>query len=175
MVVVLRLGHRPVRDARITTHVLLVARAFGASGALYSGVRDKDLEEVVREVVDRWGEPFDVRYERNWAEAVKEWKKGGGEVVHLTVYGVSIQDAMPGLRRSSKDKLVIVGGAKVPPSAFDLADWNVSVTSQPHSEVAALAVFLHELFEGRELWTKFQDAKIKVIPSERNKRVVKLP
>jgi tRNA (cytidine56-2'-O)-methyltransferase len=175
MVVILRLDHRPVRDARVTTHALLVARAFGAAGALYSGVRDKDLEEGIREVVERWGGPFDVGYERDWTGVVRDWKEGGGEVVHLTVYGVPIQDVIPRLRSSSKDKLVVVGGAKVPRLAFDLADWNVSVTSQPHSEVAALAIFLHELFEGREMRMEFRDAKMRVTPSERGKKVVRLP
>ncbi|MGI0148094.1 MAG: tRNA (cytidine(56)-2'-O)-methyltransferase, partial [Thermoplasmata archaeon] len=33
-VTVLRLGHRPSRDKRVTTHVALVARAFGAAGIL---------------------------------------------------------------------------------------------------------------------------------------------
>ena len=33
-IVVLRLGHRPERDARVTTHVGLTARALGASGML---------------------------------------------------------------------------------------------------------------------------------------------
>ncbi|MEM2376537.1 MAG: tRNA (cytidine(56)-2'-O)-methyltransferase, partial [Sulfolobales archaeon] len=31
-VFVLRLGHRPLRDKRVTTHVALTARAFGANG-----------------------------------------------------------------------------------------------------------------------------------------------
>ncbi|MCG7848715.1 MAG: tRNA (cytidine(56)-2'-O)-methyltransferase, partial [ANME-2 cluster archaeon] len=31
-IVVLRLGHRPERDQRVTTHVGLTARALGASG-----------------------------------------------------------------------------------------------------------------------------------------------
>ncbi|TFG70124.1 MAG: tRNA (cytidine(56)-2'-O)-methyltransferase, partial [Methanomassiliicoccus sp.] len=30
MIVVLRLGHRPERDQRVTTHVALTARALGA-------------------------------------------------------------------------------------------------------------------------------------------------
>ena len=33
-VIILRLGHRPERDKRITTHVALTARAFGAEGML---------------------------------------------------------------------------------------------------------------------------------------------
>jgi tRNA (cytidine56-2'-O)-methyltransferase len=39
-VTVLRLGHRPERDKRITTHVGLVARAFGAEEMLLAGGGD---------------------------------------------------------------------------------------------------------------------------------------
>ena len=36
--------------------------------------------------------------------------------------------------------LIAVGGPKVPGEVYKLADYNVAVTSQPHSEVAALAI-----------------------------------
>ncbi|MCC6052717.1 MAG: tRNA (cytidine(56)-2'-O)-methyltransferase, partial [Desulfurococcaceae archaeon] len=38
---VLRYGHRPERDKRVTTHVALVARAFGASGFILGDVVDE--------------------------------------------------------------------------------------------------------------------------------------
>ena len=47
-IVVLRWGHRPQRDARLTTHVALAARALGASGFLLSDSVDKKLEESVQ-------------------------------------------------------------------------------------------------------------------------------
>jgi len=37
---------------------------------------------------------------------------------------------------------VIVGGAKVPSEVFELSQYNLAVGNQPHSEVAALALFL---------------------------------
>jgi len=37
MIEILRLGHRKKRDARLSTHVALVSRAFGASKIYYSG------------------------------------------------------------------------------------------------------------------------------------------
>ena len=52
-----------------------------------------------------------------------------------------------------------------------MADWNVGVTSQPHSEVSALAVFLHELREGEELGVSFPGARRRVVPQARGKRV----
>ena len=67
--------------------------------------------------------------------------------------------------------LIVVGGMKVPGEVYDLADWNVAVTSQPHSEVSALAVFLHELFGGRELGAVFGDARLRIVPQTRGKSV----
>jgi tRNA (cytidine56-2'-O)-methyltransferase len=54
---------------------------------------------------------------------------------------------------------------------YQLADWNVAVGNQPHSEVAALAVFLDRLFEGQELTKEF-DGGLKILPSPRGKHVV---
>jgi len=173
-VVVLRLGHRYVRDDRATTHVFLVARAFGASGVIYSGQRDEKLEERTEEVTEIWGGPFEVEYERSWKQRIAKWKERGGEVVHLTVYGLPIQDVINEIRGSTRDKLIIVGGAKVPGIIYKLSDWNVSVTSQPHSEISALSIFLHELFEGRELSRVFRDAKLRVMPQPKGKKILKL-
>ncbi|MEM3093651.1 MAG: tRNA (cytidine(56)-2'-O)-methyltransferase, partial [Candidatus Caldarchaeum sp.] len=69
--------------------------------------------------------------------------------------------------------LVVVGGEKVEGGVFRLADFNVAITSQPHSEAAALAVFLDWLQEGRELERVYDDARILVEPSERGKKIFK--
>ncbi|RLI07900.1 tRNA (cytidine(56)-2'-O)-methyltransferase [Candidatus Bathyarchaeota archaeon] len=167
---VLRLGHRPARDKRVTTHLMLAARAFGASGALYTGTRDQSLEETVRKVRSDWGGSFSVEYAEDWRRTIREWKRRG-KVVHLTMYGIPLQRTIQAIRGNLSEKLVVVGGAKVPGEVYGLADWNVAVTSQPHSEVSALAVFLHELFEGRELERAFDGARLRVIPQERGKRV----
>ncbi|MFQ6054340.1 MAG: tRNA (cytidine(56)-2'-O)-methyltransferase [Candidatus Bathyarchaeia archaeon] len=167
---VLRLGHRPLRDKRVTTHLMLAARAFGASGVIYTGTRDPALEETVRKISSDWGGSFDVEYAEDWRRAVKTWRRRG-RVVHLTMYGIPLRRVIKTIRGDPSDKLVAVGGAKVPGELFRIADWNVAVTSQPHSEVSALAVFLHELFEGRELEMVFEGARLRVIPQERGKRV----
>ena len=44
-------------------------------------------------------------------------------------------------REDGSDILIIVGGSKVPGKVYKAADWNVSVTTQPHSEVSSLAIF----------------------------------
>ncbi len=167
-VTVLRMGHRPQRDKRLSTHVLLAARAFGAEGAIYSGAMDPRLEETVAEFVEDWGGGFTVRHTESWRATVKAWR---GEVVHLTMYGLPVQQVIQEIRASSKPKLVAVGGPKAPREIYDLATWNVSVTSQPHSEVSALAVFLHMLFEGTELERSFEDARLSIKPRGHGKDV----
>jgi len=172
-VYVLRLGHRADRDKRVTTHLFLAARAFGASGGMYSGRRDPSLEETVRNVASDWGGSFGLEFSESWRDAIKAWKRSGA-VVHLTMYGLPLRRVIRAIRDDPSDKLVVVGGAKVPGEVYALADWNVSVTSQPHSEVSALAVFLHELNEGRELDVAFEGGRLRVVPQEHGKRVEEL-
>jgi tRNA (cytidine56-2'-O)-methyltransferase len=170
-VTVLRLGHRPQRDKRLSTHVLLAARAFGADGAIYSGTEDPQLEESVAKIVEQWGGNFTVQHTDRWRGTVKDWQ---GEVVHLTMYGLPVREVIQEIRASPEPKLVVVGGPKVPRELYDLAKWNVSVTTQPHSEVSALAVFLHMFFEGRELERSFEGARLRIKPMGRGKEFVAL-
>ncbi len=86
------------------------------------------------------------------------------------MYGINIDDCLDKIPKN-KDVLVIVGSQKVPKNVFQLADLNIAITNQPHSEIAALAVFLDRLFQGKELKRKFKRAKIRVIPQERGKKV----
>lgn len=169
---VLRLDHRHKRDARITTHVCLTARAFGASKVIISGDEDHKLMQNVKDVVERWGGNFKVDYRKNSDNFIDEWKNKGREVVHLTMYGSQIQDVIEDIKKSPKDKLIVVGGARVPTKVYKQADWNISVTTQPHSEVSSLAVFLHMLFEGKELDKDFEGGKMKVVPTAEGKHVI---
>ncbi len=169
-VYILRLGHRISRDKRISTHCGLVSRAFGANGIIYAGEKDKDLMKSVKNVSKQWGGRFEVKYEKNWRNFIKKWK---GRVVHLTVYGMPVQEKIEEIENCKKDILVIVGGEKVPPEVYEMADWNISITNQPHSEIAALSIFLDRLWKGGELYRRFTNARIKVKPAERGKKVLK--
>ena len=140
-ITVLRLGHRAGRDPRISTHCALVARAFGADRIIYSGEHDSDFESSVKNIVKNWGGKFEIEYEKNWRRLIKGFP---GKKVHLTMYGIPLLKEISGIRKSN-EILVIVGGQKVPAEVYHMVEHNISVTSQPHSEVAALAVFLHEL------------------------------
>jgi tRNA (cytidine56-2'-O)-methyltransferase len=70
------------------------------------------------------------------------------------------------------DLLIVVGAEKVPPEVYQAADFNISVGNQPHSEVAALAILLDRLAQGKEFSKEFEGGNIKVLPCERGKRVV---
>jgi len=177
-VVVLRWGHRPRRDARLTTHVALTARALGASGLILANIEDEKIKETIEKVTKNWGGPFFFEMGTPWKEAVKDWKAKGGIVVHLTAYGENIQtsDMLQRIKESGKDILVIVGSQKVPREFFSEAfsDFNVAVGNQPHSECASLAVFLDRLFEGEELKKSFENAKVRIIPQKRGKKIASL-
>lgn len=173
---VLRLSHRRERDKRITTHVCLVARAFGADMCVISGEYDRGLLESVNKVTKRWGGPFECFFEKNWRNFLKRWKKKDKSlIIHLTMYGVNLPDIIEVIRRkyrSGFDLLIIVGAEKVPREVYDIADFNIAVSNQPHSEVAALAVFLDWLFEGKELTREFKNARYRIIPQLRGKKVI---
>lgn len=169
---VLRLGHRPARDKRVTTHVCLTARAFGASRARIAEA-DATLSRTVAGVASRFGGAFVVESGVGWKAPIKQWREAGGQVVHLTMYGRPLAEAVPDIRRAGKDVLVVVGAEKVPADLYELADHNVAVGSQPHSEVAALALFLDRLRDGAWERDRFPGAQMRVVPSARGKRVAK--
>ncbi|MDD1746478.1 MAG: tRNA (cytidine(56)-2'-O)-methyltransferase [Methanomassiliicoccales archaeon] len=167
-VFVLRLGHRPARDKRISTHVALTARAFGAKG-IFVSTKDEELEESVRDVTGRFGGDFEIRTGVKWKPLLRDFQ---GTKVHLTMYGVHVDDALPRIKKEAEGRvLIVVGAEKVPADVYQLADFNVAVGNQPHSEVAALAVFMDRLTDGEGLRSEFE-GRLKVLPCERGKRVV---
>ena len=167
---VLRVGQRYVRDDRTLTHLCLVSRALGAE-AIYLEDAEKDVTATLDEVNRTWGGDFEVFLGVTWRKMVQEARKEGRSVVHLTMYGLPIQEVAPKLRELDK-LLIVVGGPKVPGRVYHEADYNVAVTSQPHSEVAALAIALHEIQGGEELKRTFRKSRLRILPSARGKRVV---
>jgi tRNA (cytidine56-2'-O)-methyltransferase len=173
-IVVLRWGHRVQRDVRLTTHVALAARALGASGFLLSDVRDESIKATMEKVAENWGGNFAFEMGTPWKSSVRDWKASGGVIVHLTAYGENVQtsEVIARIRDTGKDVLLLVGSQKVPSQFFagEVSDFNVSIGNQPHSECAALAVFLDRFFEGKELAKDFENAKTKIIPQKRGKK-----
>ncbi|MDD1704874.1 MAG: tRNA (cytidine(56)-2'-O)-methyltransferase [Methanoregula sp.] len=171
-VVILRIGHRPERDQRVTTHVGLTARALGAKG-MYLAASDKGVVESIADVVNRWGGDFFCEDNVKWRSCIREWKQDGGSVVHLTMYGLNLPDSIEEARTREKI-LVVVGAEKVPGEIYGLADFNVAVTSQPHSEISSLALFLDHLYAGKEMTREFPGARIRIVPSKLGKRTEEL-
>lgn len=169
MIHVLRLGHRRARDARVTTHVALTARAFGADGVTVAE-KDATLEKTLEDVVRRFGGPFKVATGVAWRLFVRSWKARGGLVVHLTMYGEPVSKALAHLP-DGRDVLLVVGAEKVPGDLYELADVNVAVGNQPHSEVAALALALDRLTKGAWEHRAFE-GRLEVVPNPRGKTLI---
>ena len=171
-ITVLRIGHRYVRDYRTLTHLCLVSRAFGAEG-IYLEEFDDGLLETIESVNKSWGQGFNVWKADSWRSVMRGAEKEGRKTVHLTMYGIPFQEVIENLKENDSF-LIIVGGPKVPGEVYKMADYNLAVTSQPHSEIAALAVLLHELQSGEELKKEFGPSRIRIIPSEKGKKVENL-
>ncbi len=175
--IVLRWGHRPVRDARLTTHVALTARALGAGGMILADMQDRKIMETVDKITEAWGGPFSFEMGLPWQKCVKKWRRDGGVVVHLTAYGENIEtsDVIGRIRATGRDVMILVGSQKVPSEFFsdEVSDFNVSIGNQPHSECASLAVFLDRLFAGQELKRTFSKARLRIVPQERGKKVLR--
>lgn len=175
-VVILRWGHREERDKRLTAHVALTARAFGASGFILSDVKDEKLETTIAKISKNWGGKFSFTMSKPWKQAVESWKAKGDVVVHLTAYGENIQssDVLSRIKAEKKPVLIIVGSQKVPAAFFSKAvsDYNVAIGNQPHSECSSLAVFLDRFFSGSTLTMQFEGAKMRIVPMQHGKKVV---
>lgn len=171
--VVLRLCHRPGRDQRVSSHAALVARAFGADGIIFADYKAKKMRESLEGVNEEWGGNFFVKGGRSWREVVDDWRSEGGVVAHLTMYGLPVDEEISEIRKCD-DVLVVIGAGKVPSELYELADFNVAVGNQPHSEISALALFLDRIFKGEELKKEFYDAKRRIVPSDSGKRVENL-
>jgi tRNA (cytidine56-2'-O)-methyltransferase len=85
------------------------------------------------------------------------------------MYGLNLPDVIGDIQSHEKI-LVIVGAEKVPGEIYGLADYNVAVTGQPHSEISSLALFLDHYFSGQELGNEFPGALIRIVPSKAGKQ-----
>ena len=173
-VIVLRMGHRFFRDSRVTTHVCLTARALGADGVIIAEREDKTVEATIREVVRRFGGDFSIESGKPWRKTIRDWKDEGGKIVHLTAYGLSLPKVIQEINNANGGILVVVGSEKMPGEVFKLADWNVSVTNQPMSEVAALAIFLDWHLQHRGFDKIFPNSEVRIVPSRDQKKIQQL-
>ena len=176
-ITVIRLGYRVGRDPRINTHLGLVSRALGADEFLVSGDKNNKMFETIEQVTKTFGGTFKTNHldaPLKWIRKYKsEESEGGfnGTVVHLTMYGEDYRKVVNDIPKN-KPLAIIVGGAKVPGSIYRMSDYNVSVGNQPHSEVAALALFLDKLQNGNSIDQKFSNPKLEIIPDLERKNVI---
>ena len=169
MIAVLRLGHRIARDKRITTHVALVARTFGADH-IYITTKDQTIEDNLQSIAKRWGNTtFHIQTGVKAKQIINNWN---GTIIHLTMYGQQLKDAMPTIDKT-QDTPIIIGAEKVPAYIYQEADINVAVGNQPHSEVAALAIFLDRLTDGTWENTTHHDGALYIEPNPKGKTVKK--
>ena len=172
-IIVFRYGHRSVRDYRVTSHCSMVARAFGASEIIVCGEKDESMKTSVDDITKRWGGPFKIKFVDDWEKELTNLQKKGYVLVHLTMYGEEIQHKDKEIGKNQKI-CIIIGSQKVEREMYYLSDYNISVTKQPHSEIAALAVTLDRIQSGKELEKKFLNAKKEIIPQKKGKSVIDL-
>jgi tRNA (cytidine56-2'-O)-methyltransferase len=136
---------------------------------MYLAAADKGVVQSIGDVVSRWGGDFFCQDTVKWRSCIRDWKAQGGTVVHLTMYGLNLPDVIGDIQSHEKI-LVIVGAEKVPGEIYGLADYNVAVTGQPHSEISSLALFLDHYFSGQEFRNEFPGALIRIVPSKAGKQ-----
>ena len=166
---VVRIGQRVVRDDRVTTHVALVSRAFGARKIFMTEV-NPEIKDTLDKINKTWGGNFIVEFIDKWKSVVKKKKEDNFKIVHLSMYGENINDVQGELGKE-ENLLVVVGAEKVPREIYELADYNVGVGSQPHSEISALAILLDRIQNGTQFEKSFTNAKRKIIPTKTGKNV----
>jgi len=170
-ITVVRLGHRQQRDKRITSHLGLTARAMGAAHFVLCGDDDHKVLETLADVTETFGGTFTAEHHAKPLGFLRHFAKQGGKIVHLTMYGENFEQATQEIP-TEQPVAVVVGGAKVPGEIYKLADYNIAVGHQPHSEVAALALFMAEMMGGVADAEHFPGARLEVKPHPSGKVVI---
>jgi tRNA (cytidine56-2'-O)-methyltransferase len=171
-IIVFRYGHRTIRDYRVTSHCSMVARAFGASKIIVCGEKDNSMKKSIDDITNNWGGNFKVFFIDDWKKELIKIKKKF-ILIHLTMYGEQLNKKENELLKKNKI-CVIIGSQKVEKEVYMMADYNISITNQPHSEIAALAVTLDHLQQGKTFNKKFKNAKKEIIPLKKGKKVIDL-
>lgn len=90
-ITIVRYGHRIIRDARVTTHCALVARALGAKKMILIGEEDLNFKNQIQKINEEWGGKFEIEFNKTWKECFKKLKKENTTIIHNTMYGIPIQ------------------------------------------------------------------------------------
>ena len=156
------------------TDLCLIARAFGASGIVFTS-NDKKLaaksQRFCRDICDKWGGSFSVSFTNSWKDYIKS--KRNYKTIYLTRYGIPIRQAEYALR-TYKNMLIIVSFSEKIKELYDIADFNISITSQPHTMASSMTALLRTYYRDRELSMHFENAKYKIIPEQHGIHIDKI-
>ena len=127
----------------------------------------------VRSLGNAWGGSFSVVQKVSPLRIISEWKKDGGRVINLSMYGEDMRAPMSELYHVyytlGQPLLVVVGSSKVDGKVYQASDFNLAVTHSPHSEVAALAIFLEKLLGNRAWGRRKPESRIKILSALKTK------
>ena len=132
-----------------------------------------DIEKTISDINKTWGGDFKIEIISDWKKIIRERKNTGVKIAHLTMYGQNINNIEAKIRNEDKI-LIVVGAEKVPREIYELADYNIAVGNQPHSEVSALGVLLDRIQQGKQFESKFENSERVIIPQEHGKNVMVL-
>jgi tRNA (cytidine56-2'-O)-methyltransferase len=152
----------------------LTSRALGASEIIFIGKKsDSKILHYMESLNKKWGGRFKVKFTKSSKEALKSASKYAK--VYLTRYGMPLQEKSYTLRTYKNMLLIVTLQDKDEMNPMHkIADFNISVSSQPHCSAAAIAIFLHEFYNGRELAMHFENAQFKLVPHEHEVEIKKL-
>ncbi len=151
----------------------LVSRAFGASAITFCAKDAGDIRSIERAIKgtnSKWGGKFSVFHTKNWKEFINE--KKNYLKIYLTMYGLPMKKLEYQIR-TYKNILLIVSFTEAIKPLYRAADFNISITAQPHTCASAISVFLHNFYNGRELALHFENAGYKVVPEEHSIHIQK--
>ena len=155
----------------VITDICMTSRAFGASKVAFTCGEDRKVAGAMRKVSKEWGGKFSIMFNADYKEMLNG--SPNYKTVFLTQYGIPVEKAKHSIRTYKNMMVVVALSDSYTKKLIDAADFNISITSQPHSSTSAVAVFLHTYFNGRENAMQFENAMTKVLPSEHGIRVQK--
>lgn len=131
----------------------MTARALGASDITFTCRKSPKLVDEVRKLNWKWGGKFDVHFTDNYRKHLDSVGKNY-KLVYLTRFGTPLSKISYPIK-TYKNLVLIITEREGIETIQKLADFNVSVSSQPHASISALAIFLHTFYNGRELAIRF--------------------
>jgi tRNA (cytidine56-2'-O)-methyltransferase len=137
----------------------VTSRALGASEITFIGKKDTQLADYMNKMASKWGGKFKVSFAKSYQEFMKSSDKA--IKIYLTRYGTSLTEKSAMISTYKRIVLIVTDKEDVD-YINKVADFKISITSQPHCSAAAIAVFLHEYYKGRELAMHFENAKYKI-------------